>query len=152
MTENKRFSLMEDGYYDCPPILDNGEELGYDDVLDMLNQLNDENEELKQAYTQLRHRHSLLHDVCIDAECDRDSYRKDVMSLEKENEQLKSALIELKEIGDYQEKRIEELNKNEFICLTCEHGGYAEIGCLCEKQDHWVDFTNKCKDFKELRE
>ena len=45
-----------------------------------------ENEQLKQAY------HSLLHDVCIDAECDRDSYRKDIASLEKENEQLKYSL------------------------------------------------------------
>ena len=52
-------------------------------------ELEKENEQLQQAYTQLKHRHSLLHDVCIDAECDRDSYRKDIASLEKENEQLK---------------------------------------------------------------
>ena len=52
-------------------------------------ELFEENEQLKQAYTQLKHRHSLLHDVCIDAECDRDSYRKDIVSLEEENEQLK---------------------------------------------------------------
>ena len=56
-----------------------------------------DNEQLKQAYIRLKHRHSLLHDVCIDAECDRDSYRKDVASLEKENEQLKKRLIKLKE-------------------------------------------------------
>ena len=55
----------------------------------LLNELAEENEQLKQAYTQLKHRHSLLHDVCIDAECDRDSYRKDIVSLEEENEQLK---------------------------------------------------------------
>ena len=50
--------------------------------------LEKENEQLKQAYTQLKHRHSLLHDVCIDAECDRDSYRKDIVSLEEENKRL----------------------------------------------------------------
>ena len=54
-------------------------------------ELFEENEQLKKAYTQLKHRHSLLHDVCIDAECDRDSYRKDIASLEKENEQLKQS-------------------------------------------------------------
>ena len=57
----------------------------------LLNELAEENEQLKQAYTQLKHRHSLLHDECIDAECDRDRYRKDISSLEKENEQLKSS-------------------------------------------------------------
>ena len=46
-------------------------------------ELLEENEQLKKAYTQLKHRHSLLHDVCLDAECDRDSYRKDIVSLEK---------------------------------------------------------------------
>ena len=54
--------------------------------------LEKENEQLKKAYAQLKHRHSLLHDVCIDAECDRDSYRKDIASLEKENEQLKQRI------------------------------------------------------------
>ena len=58
-------------------------------------ELFEENEQLKQAYTQLKHRHSLLHDVCIDAECDRDSYRKDIVSLEEENEQLKKQREEL---------------------------------------------------------
>ena len=57
--------------------------------VDIEEELLKENEQLKQAYTQLKHRHSLLHDVCIDAECDRDSYRKDIVSLEEENEQLK---------------------------------------------------------------
>ena len=60
-------------------------------IVNELNRLNEENEQLKQAYTQLKHRHSLLHDECIDAECDRDRYRKDISSLEKENEQLKSS-------------------------------------------------------------
>ena len=58
--------------------------------VDIEEELLKENEQLKKAYAQLKHRHSLLHDVCIDAECDRDSYRKDIASLEKENEQLKT--------------------------------------------------------------
>ena len=57
-----------------------------------MRDLVNENKQLKEAYVQLKHRHSLLHDVCIDAECDRDSYRKDIASLEKENEQLKKQL------------------------------------------------------------
>ena len=61
--------------------------------VDIEEELLKENEQLKQAYAQLKHRHSLLHDVCIDAECDRDSYRKDIASLEKENEQLKKGMI-----------------------------------------------------------
>ena len=71
---------------------------------ELLNAFCKENEELKQAYTQLKHRHSLLHDVCIDVECDRDSYRKDIASLEKENEQLKQEVTHWKKIlDDYQQ-------------------------------------------------
>ena len=65
-----------------------------------------ENEQLKQAYTQLKHRHSLLHDVCIDAECDRDSYRKDIASLEKENEQLKTTIQQLTNDNTKQKKKL----------------------------------------------
>lgn len=64
-------------------------------------QLEKDNKRLKQAYAQLKHRHSLLHDVCIDAECDRDSYRKDIISLEKENEQLQKENKRLKELVEY---------------------------------------------------
>ena len=63
-----------------------------DELTDLLNRLNNENEQLKKGYKKLKDRHSLLHDVCIEAECDRDRYHKDVVSLEKENEQLKSLL------------------------------------------------------------
>ena len=52
-------------------------------------QLEEDNEQLKQAYQTLKYRHGLLHDECLEAECDRDSLKKDVISLEKENEQLK---------------------------------------------------------------
>ena len=63
-----------------------------------IQELGKENEQLKQEYNKLKHRHSLLHDVCIEAECDRDSYHKDVLSLEKENEQLKQLVDEAEDI------------------------------------------------------
>lgn len=45
----------------------------------------------------------------------------------------------------------EQLKKDKFICLDCEHSGYVEIGCLCEYNDHWQDWINKCENFKELQ-
>ena len=54
-----------------------------------MGELEEEYEQCKQAYQTLKSRHSLLHDECLEAECDRDSLKKDVISLEKENEQLK---------------------------------------------------------------
>ena len=65
-------------------------EKDYYAVLNKMNKLSEENEQLKQEYQKLKHRHSLLHDVCLDTECERDSLKKDVESLEKDNEQLKS--------------------------------------------------------------
>lgn len=58
-------------------------------IVEVANKISDENEQLKQAYQTLKHRHSLLHDECLETECDRDSLKKDVISLEKENGQLK---------------------------------------------------------------
>ena len=43
----------------------------------------------------------------------------------------------------------EQLKKDRFICLDCEHSGYVEIGCLCEYNDHWQECINKCENFKE---
>lgn len=80
-----------------------------------LSTLVDENEQLKQSYTKLKHRHSLLHDVCLDAECDRDGYHKDVLSLEKENEQLKKQLKELQEFKDNHDKNMELLHNSEYV-------------------------------------
>ena len=96
----KRFTV-DDGLEDvlCWEINDKeNDDMTCGECAKLLNELTEENEQLKKAYAQLKHRHSLLHDVCIDAECDRDSYRKDIASLEKENEQLKllnNYLIEL---------------------------------------------------------
>ena len=44
-----------------------------------------------------------------------------------------------------------QLKKDRFVCLDCKYCGYTEIGCLCEKQDHWEEFKNECNDFKELK-
>ena len=90
----KRFTV-DDGLEDvlCWEINDKeNDDMTCGECAKLLNELTEENEQLKKAYAQLKHRHSLLHDVCIDAECDRDSYRKDIASLEKENEQLKKQL------------------------------------------------------------
>lgn len=45
----------------------------------------------------------------------------------------------------------EQLKQQQFICLECKYGGYTDIGCLCEKEDCWVEFTNKCDDFEVLK-
>ena len=44
----------------------------------------------------------------------------------------------------------EQLKKDRFICLDCEHSGYTEIGCLCEKKDCWTDYKIECEDYEEL--
>lgn len=45
---------------------------------------------------------------------------------------------------------IEKLKQDNFICLDCKHSGYTEIGCLCEKEDHWTDYKTECEDYEEL--
>lgn len=45
----------------------------------------------------------------------------------------------------------EQLKQDKFICLDCEHSGYTEIGCLCEKKDHWTDYKTECEDYEELK-
>lgn len=96
----------------------NDNRLDEEDMYYLLNELNDENKELKQSYTKLKHRHSLLHDVCIEAECDRDSYQKDVSSLEKENEQLKSFKNDVHDLIDElikkAEKDVDDLRKDAY--------------------------------------
>ena len=43
-----------------------------------MNELNDNIEHLEQSYSDLKHRHSLLHDELLDVEVERDSLKKDV--------------------------------------------------------------------------
>ena len=91
MTE-KRFTAVIYEDYEKSLFFDNeGEERSLTDneILKLLNELNEELESKEKAHTR----------------CD-ELYRK----IYDENEQLKEALVELKEIGDYQEGRIKELN------------------------------------------
>jgi len=46
----------------------------------------------------------------------------------------------------------EQLKQDMFICLDCKYSGYIEIGCLCEKKDHWTDYKTECEDYEELKE
>ena len=91
--------------------------------------------------------------------------KKDIEYLDekiKENEWHWNTIDEDRDVWHYKctqaEKRVkelktknEQLKKDRFICLDCKYCGYAEIGCLCEKQDHWEDFKSECNDFKELK-
>ena len=65
---------------------------------------------------------------------------------------LSQQLIDVLNDKDELKKKIEEMSKNRFICLDCEHSGYTEIGCLCEHDDHWVEFTARCDNFKECED
>ena len=78
-----------------------------------MGKLEEEYEQCKQAYQTLKHRHSLLHDECLEAECDRDSLKKDVISLEKENEQLKKEIEEHKAVINREWNKY--LKKHEMI-------------------------------------
>ena len=121
MTENKRYIPSHNGTEDG--LLDKSTKTEYYgfDLANLVNKLNEEittmkgsfdegneiigelqkeNEELKQVYDKLRHRHSLLYDMYNDVECERDSLKKDVSSLEKENEQLKKENRQLKDFLD----------------------------------------------------
>ena len=113
-----------------------------------IERLSEENDKLKQSYIQLEHRHSLLHDVCLDAECDRDGYHKDVLSLEKENEQLKSRI-----------KEVTELLSDEvdlFSDKATEHdiNAYVELKELDNKDAYYMATATKkaIKMLKELQE
>jgi hypothetical protein len=44
----------------------------------------------------------------------------------------------------------EQLKQDKFICLDCKYSGYAEIGCLCEKKDHWSGYKTECEDYEEF--
>ena len=129
MTE-KRFTFA-DGF-NIVAIKDNDKIMNSKQVCNQLNEFYEENEQLKQAYAQLRHRHSLLHDECMDTECDRDSYCKDIASLEKENEQLNNENKSFK-------AEIEQLKK-------CYNNVLDEMDTLAEVNDKTY------KENKELKQ
>lgn len=101
---NKRFKNVEEklDWGTIQYFTYNDEKITDDDIENLVNQLLEQNEQLKQEYQKLKHRHSLLHDECLDIECERNSLKKDVESLEKENEQLKNRLKQaIHEINNY---------------------------------------------------
>ena len=113
-----------------------------------------ENEQLKKAYAQLKHRHSLLHDVCIDAECDRDSYRKDIASLEKENEQLRTKNnAYIQDIEVFKEENTHLKLENEELQQRNDRQAkrLAELYELMAKKD-WESLTEIIDDFKRCEE
>ena len=73
-------------------------------------------------------------------------------NLNDENEQLKDALNQRTDQCDKYYKENEQLKQDMFICLDCKYSGYIEIGCLCEKKDHWTDYKTECEDYEELKE
>ena len=86
-----------------------------DKIIDLLNALHEEN-------VKLRARNKYL---ATKIQRERMSYQKQhekwEKEIQKENEQLKKALVELREIGDYQEGRIKELNdENEHLEFELE--------------------------------
>lgn len=80
---------------------------------DNIKGLEEELGELKQAYQTLKHRHSLLHDECLEVEFDRDSLKKEVISLENENKCLKKRIKVL-------EREVQELSCGEADWLIEE--------------------------------
>ena len=212
MTKNKRFSMTETELIFM--VLDNGNALSRKEIIDTLNDLNDENEhlkeimgimpndnvndivnvlnlqervkrklqkeneQLKKEYQKLKYRHSLLHDVCVDAECDRDSYQKDVSSLEKENEQLKiknrglQSELEIQKADIYhankicnelfdENKELKEILKHTYEvheCETCKHNQNfnwldpatmkREYDSKCGKGLHYGEEVHGCKEYE----
>lgn len=70
------------------------------------------------------------------------------------NKEVWDILNEQKKEIEYLETKIKENEwhwEDRFICLDCKYCGYAEIGCLCEKQDHWEEFKSECNDFEKLK-
>lgn len=110
-----------------------------------LHRLAEENEQLRQSYIQLEHRHSLLHDECLDAECDRDSYHKDVLSLEKENEKLRTKNnAYLQDIEVYREENTHLKLENEQ--LKEEVKGLNDILARYEEKELKEQTDHKEKD------
>ena len=117
----KRFTLKESDIYNRNDVIhDNGIEMPQSTVCDLLNSLNGENVKLRARNKYLAMKIQRERNIHVK------EHEKWEEEIQKENEQLKEALIELKEIGDYQEGRIKELNdENEH--LESELGKVVEV-------------------------
>ena len=78
----------------------------------------------------------------------------EIVELLNENEQFRTALKELKEIGDYQEGRIQELNEQNTRLTERNKRQYRQLDnlyTLIEKQD-WKTLTGLIQEFQECEE
>ena len=95
MTENKRFILKENGVIDDTQLnilLDGGEDK--EDMVDLLNELHEENEQLKNKY--------------VDEFALRETLQLELQRIENENKELKQKINELqtnKAIGQQEYQR-----------------------------------------------
>lgn len=110
MVKNKRFRIIEKDVYKISLLMDNGEVLlGFDvdngviyedieNICNILNELNDENEGLKQDYNSLRRTAYHIDEIAhADREYAERLYKRN-QQLEQENKQLKQQRLIDKEI------------------------------------------------------
>lgn len=155
MTENKRY-YFDDCFGICDKNKGNSDYtnmLHNNEVVNRLNELNDENKTLKKENEQLKNENKKLKDTVkrlndnINELLEVD-FEEDLL---KENKELKSALSELKEIGDYQSIRMRELNDEnkelqETLLSVLKQLYSAQRGLV---YDYSTDISN---DEKELAE
>jgi hypothetical protein len=124
MMTKKRFKyIMFDGFED------NGKEMSPLEVEETLNKFQELSMEDYKKITRLENENK---------------------ELKKENEQLKHDATVLICSNQKYRKENEQLKQEKFICLDCKYSGYTEIGCLCEKKDHWTDYKTECEDYEEF--
>ena len=148
MTKNERYTYLDyskDGYIGS--FYENGKPLTNKEVWAILNEQKKEIE-----YLDTKIKENEWHWNIIDE--DRDVWHYKCNQAEEKVKELKNENEQLKQHIEYLEKKIKENEWNwedRFICLDCKYCGYAEIGCLCEKQDHWEEFKSECNDFEKLK-
>lgn len=176
MTKNKRYTYLNysrDGYIGS--FYENDKPLTTKEVWDILNEQKKEIEYLETKikenewhWNTIDEDRDVWHYKCNQAEekvkelkdenkelkKDSEKYRKLTIQFDNRSKELIEENEQLKQDIKCLEEKIKEDKWNwedKFICLDCEYGGYAEIGCLCEKQDHWEEFKSECNDFEKLK-
>ncbi|WP_296849102.1 hypothetical protein [uncultured Methanobrevibacter sp.] len=101
-------------------------------LCNLLNQLNDENDQLKQKVDFYKY------------------FQKDARELEKENEQLKEEIKGLNDIlARYKEKELKERIDNKKSCGHCKHFEIdGMFGLWCEKGHDWTS-VEYCSDYEK---
>ena len=155
MTENKRFTITQDFEEHHRQIRDNGHiimgcfiEPQAKVIVDMLNELNDENEQLKKDFHSVSHNWALMYDEA----------KNKVEELSKENEKLKfknrglqSELQIFKEDATYSNLQINKLigeNDQLKISSTMYHNLFKELQRQMQGVKSIYDLDSK--DFEDL--